>query len=186
MANCILCGKSIGFTSSSYKTKEGEICENCLSSLLGGVKKSYFYRYTQQIKELEEMTIAELKSYHATKDELDQRIDEQRNRFNSIIVTTTNTIEGKYVVKYLDVVFGEVVEGINMFRDFAAGFTNVIGGRSESYEKSMAKAREAAMNEMKKKAASLGANAIVGVTVDYEVINAMLMITSSGTAVIVE
>ena len=102
-----------------------------------------------------------------------------------MLITTTNNIEGKKITEYLGIVFGEVVEGIDFFKDFAAGFTNIFGGRSASYEESMTETREAAIREMKKKAESLGANAIVGVKIDYEVINSMLMITASGTAVFV-
>ena len=100
-----------------------------------------------------------------------------------MLVTTTNSIEGKKIIEYLGIVFGEVVEGIDFFKDFAAGFTNIFGGRSASYEESMTETREAAIREMTKKAEALGANAIVGVKIDYEVINSMLMITASGTAV---
>lgn len=100
-----------------------------------------------------------------------------------MLVTTTNNIEGKKIIEYLGIVFGEVVEGIDFFKDFAAGFTNIFGGRSASYEESMTETREAAIREMTKKAEALGANAIVGVKIDYEVINSMLMITASGTAV---
>ena len=100
-----------------------------------------------------------------------------------MLVTTTNNIEGKKIIEYLGIVFGEVVEGIDFFKDFAAGFTNIFGGRSASYEESMTETREAAIREMTKKADALGANAIVGVKIDYEVINSMLMITASGTAV---
>ena len=100
-----------------------------------------------------------------------------------MLVTTTNNIEGKKIIEYLGIVFGEVVEGIDFFKDFAAGFTNIFGGRSASYEESMTETREAAIREMTKKAEALGANSIVGVKIDYEVINSMLMITASGTAV---
>ena len=102
-----------------------------------------------------------------------------------MLITTTNNIEGKKIIEYLGIVFGEVVEGIDFFKDFAAGITNIFGGRSASYEESMTETREAAIREMTKKAEALGANAIVGVKIDYEVINSMLMITASGTAVFV-
>lgn len=101
-----------------------------------------------------------------------------------MIITTTPTVEGFPVKQYLGIVTGEVVEGINFVRDFAAGLTNFFGGRSGSYEDEIMEAREEALNEMEKYAASLSADAIVGVKLDYEVINgSMLFITASGTAV---
>lgn len=106
-----------------------------------------------------------------------------------MIVTTTPTIEGKRIVDYRGVVFGEVVSGVNFVRDIAASFTNFLGGRSGSYEEELILARQNAMSEMEKRAAGLGANAVVGVDIDYEVLgadNGMLMVTASGTAVYVE
>lgn len=106
-----------------------------------------------------------------------------------MIVTTTPTIEGRKIVDYRGIVFGEVVSGVDFVKDFAAGLTNFFGGRSGSYEGELIEARENALNEMMHRAAGLGANAIVGVDVDYEVLgqaNNMLMVTASGTAVVVE
>ena len=103
-----------------------------------------------------------------------------------MILTTTPTIEGHPIREYKGIVFGEVVEGIDLFRDIAAGFTNLFGGRSNSYENAMVESRQSAIQDMINKAERLGANAIVGVRVDYEVINNMLMITASGTAVFVD
>lgn len=106
-----------------------------------------------------------------------------------MIVTTTPTIEGKRIVDYRGVVFGEVISGVNFVRDIAASFTNFLGGRSGSYEEELIKARRNAMREMEQRAAELGANAVVGVDIDYEVLgtdNGMLMVTASGTAVCVE
>ena len=106
-----------------------------------------------------------------------------------IIVTTTNSIEGKKIVEYKDVIFGEVVNGVDFIKDFAAGITNIFGGRSGSYENELISARENALKELKQRANSIGANAIVGVKVDYETLGqggTMLMVTISGTAVIVE
>lgn len=106
-----------------------------------------------------------------------------------MIITTTNTIEGKKILGYKGVVFGEVVSGVNFIKDFAAGLSNFFGGRSGSYEGELIEARENALREMEKRAAAMGGNAIVGVDIDYEVLGQggnMLMVTASGTAVVVE
>jgi len=106
-----------------------------------------------------------------------------------MIVTTTNGIEGKRIVEYKGIVFGEVVSGVDFVKDMAAGLSNFFGGRSNTYEKELIEARENAIQEMEERAARLGANAIVGVDIDYEVLganNGMLMVTASGTAVRVE
>lgn len=105
-----------------------------------------------------------------------------------MIVTTTPSIEGKTIVEYRGIVFGEVVSGVDFVKDFAAGLTNFFGGRSNSYEGELIKAREDALRELEQRAANLGANAVVGVDIDYEVLgtgNNMLMVTASGTAVVV-
>lgn len=106
-----------------------------------------------------------------------------------MILTTTPTVEGRTITEYKGVVFGEVISGVNFFRDFAAGIRNIIGGRSGSYEEELIKARTQAMDEMSERAFALGANAVVGIDVDYEVLaqdNGMLMVTASGTAVKLE
>lgn len=103
-----------------------------------------------------------------------------------MIVTTTPSIEGKKITEYKGVVFGEVIAGINFVKDFLAGIRNVMGGRSSTYEEELAQARFNAMQEMQDRAARMGANAVVGVDIDYEVLgsgNDMLMVTASGTAV---
>lgn len=101
-------------------------------------------------------------------------------------VTTTPSIDGKNILEYKGIVFGEIVSGVDFIKDFAAGLTNFFGGRSGSYEGELITARENAINEMIDRAAKLGANAIVGVSLDYEVLGQggnMLMVTASGTAV---
>ena len=106
-----------------------------------------------------------------------------------MITTTTPSVEGKRIVEYKGIVFGEVVSGVNVVRDIAASFSNFLGGRSGSYEDELIKARQNALREMEQKAASLGANAVVGVDIDYEVLgadNGMLMVTASGTAVVIQ
>jgi uncharacterized protein YbjQ (UPF0145 family) len=106
-----------------------------------------------------------------------------------MIITTTPAIEGKKVKDYRGVVFGEVIAGINFVKDFVAGLSNFFGGRSGTYEEELIGAREAAIREMEQRAAALGANAVIGIDVDYEVLGAnndMLMVTASGTAVVVE
>ena len=100
-----------------------------------------------------------------------------------MIVTTTPTVEGYPVTQYLRV---ETIAGVNMFKDIAAGFRNVVGGRSESYERELIQARETALAEMTARAQELGAEGVVGVDIDYETLgtdNGMLMVTASGTAV---
>ena len=103
-----------------------------------------------------------------------------------MILTTTPTIEGRTITEYKGVVFGEVISGVNFIRDFAASIRNIVGGRSGSYEDELIEARSKAMNEMAARARQMGADAVVGIDVDYEVLgqnNGMLMVTVSGTAV---
>jgi uncharacterized protein YbjQ (UPF0145 family) len=107
-------------------------------------------------------------------------------RRNIMIITTTPSIEGKTIIEYKGVVFGEVISGVNFIKDFAAGLSNFFGGRSGTYEEELIQARENAMREMENRARQIGADAVVGVDVDYEVLgadNGMLMVTVSGTAV---
>lgn len=106
-----------------------------------------------------------------------------------MIVTTTPSVEGKNIVEYKGIVFGEVVSGVNFVRDIAASLRNVFGGRSGSYEEELVNARQNALREMEQRAMAMGANAVVGVDIDYEVLgadNGMLMVTASGTAVVVD
>ena len=106
-----------------------------------------------------------------------------------MITTTTPSIEGKRIVEYRGIVFGEVVSGVNFVKDIAASFSNFFGGRSGSYEEELINARQNAIIEMEQRAQALGANAVVGVDIDYEVLgqaNNMLMVTVSGTAVVIE
>ena len=103
-----------------------------------------------------------------------------------MIITTTNSVEGRQIRSYLGIVFGEVISGINFVKDFTAGLTNFFGGRSGSYEEELTRARETALRELEDLAARLGADAVVGIKMDYEVLgtnNGMLMVTASGTAV---
>lgn len=106
-----------------------------------------------------------------------------------MIITTTTSVEGRRIVEYRGIVFGEVISGVNFVRDLAASFSNFFGGRSNSYEEELVQARQNAIWEMQERAEALGANAVVGVDIDYEVLgsdNGMLMVTASGTAVVVE
>ena len=103
-----------------------------------------------------------------------------------MILSTTPSIEGRTISEYKGVVFGEVVAGVNFIRDFKASIRNIIGGRSGSYEEELINARTQAMNEMAQRAGQMGADAVVGIDVDYEVLGeggGMLMVTASGTAV---
>ncbi|MXQ07594.1 heavy metal-binding domain-containing protein [Alphaproteobacteria bacterium GH1-50] len=103
-----------------------------------------------------------------------------------MIVTTTPSIEGKTIIGYRGVVVGEAILGANVFRDIFAQITDIVGGRSGAYEKSLAEARQTALRELEDRARDAGGNAVVGVDLDYEVINNMLMVSASGTAVVVE
>lgn len=104
-----------------------------------------------------------------------------------MILTTTPQVEGYPVKNYLGIVCGEVVAGVNFVKDFAAGLTNFFGGRSNSYEDELIEARESALREMAQRAGQMGANAVIGIDIDYEVLGQgnMLMVTAAGTAVIV-
>ncbi|WP_413875273.1 heavy metal-binding domain-containing protein [Albidovulum sp.] len=103
-----------------------------------------------------------------------------------MIVTTTPSVEGQRITRYHGIVTGEAILGANIFRDLFAAVRDVVGGRSAAYEQELARARETALAEMRERAAQLGASAIVGVDLDYEVINNMLMVSASGTAVSLE
>lgn len=105
-----------------------------------------------------------------------------------MLISTTSSIEGKTIKEYRGVVFGEVINGVNFMRDFSASITNVIGGRATQYEEELINTRADAINEMMKRAEKIGANAIVGVKIDYEPIGqgSMIAVIASGTAVIME
>ncbi|SPH17941.1 hypothetical protein DEA8626_01470 [Defluviimonas aquaemixtae] len=100
-----------------------------------------------------------------------------------MIVTTTPSVEGRQISRYHGIVTGEAILGANIFRDLFAGIRDIVGGRSAAYEQELGRARETALTEMRERAEAMGANAIVGVDLDYEVINNMLMVSASGTAV---
>lgn len=107
----------------------------------------------------------------------------------AMLMTTTPSVEGKRIVRYLGVVTGETIIGANVFRDFLAGVRDFFGGRSGSYEAVLREAKDTALEEMARQAEVLGANAVVGIDLDYETVGgsgSMLMVTSSGTAVRVE
>jgi uncharacterized protein YbjQ (UPF0145 family) len=106
-----------------------------------------------------------------------------------MIVTTTPSIEGKRITRYCGVVAGEAILGANLFKDLFAGIRDLVGGRSATYERELQRARNLALAEMQHQAQEAGANAVVGVDLDYEVLgtgNGMLMVSASGTAVKVE
>ena len=108
-----------------------------------------------------------------------------------MLVTTTDGVEGRRIVKTLGLVSGEAILGANIFRDFFAGIRDIVGGRSAAYEEELRKAKEIAVNEMCDFAANLGANAVIGADLDYESIQmgsggGMLMVSASGTAVVLE
>ncbi len=106
-----------------------------------------------------------------------------------MIVTTTPNIEGKRIVKYIGVVTGEAILGANIFRDMFAAVRDIVGGRSAAYERELSKAREIALEDLEDWAQELGANAVVGVDIDYESFgqtNGMMMVAITGTAVVIE
>lgn len=106
-----------------------------------------------------------------------------------MLITTTPNIEGKRITRYYGIVSGETIVGANIFRDFFASIRDVIGGRSNSYEEVLRKAKDSALREMEEQAMRLGANAVIGVDLDYETVGqngSMLMVTASGTAVFIQ
>lgn len=106
-----------------------------------------------------------------------------------MLLSTTSTIEGKKVKEYRGIVFGEVINGIDFIKDFSSGIANIIGGRSSEFEEELVNSRADAISEMIKRAEKIGANAIIGVKIDYEPMGEnryMLMVVASGTAVVIE
>ena len=107
---------------------------------------------------------------------------------SAVIVTTTPSVEGRKISEYKGIVTGEAIMGANIFKDLFAGIRDIVGGRSATYEGEHTRARETAMNEIRTAAAEMGANAVVGIDLDYETVGtnaSMLMVTISGTAVVV-
>ncbi|MEL6620847.1 MAG: heavy metal-binding domain-containing protein [Pseudomonadota bacterium] len=103
-----------------------------------------------------------------------------------MILTTTPTIEGHSITDYRGIVVGEAIMGANVVRDFFAGITDIVGGRSGAYEQKLQDARDTAMAELEERARAIGANAVVGIDLDYEVVgDSMLMVSVSGTAVVI-
>ena len=103
-----------------------------------------------------------------------------------MLLTTTNTIEGKQIVQYYGIVTGETIIGANLFKDFFAGIRDIVGGRAGSYESVLREAKDTALQELRERAMQLGANAVMGLDLDYETVGAngsMLMVTAAGTAV---
>lgn len=108
---------------------------------------------------------------------------------SNMIISTTPTIEGHRIVEYKGIVTGETIIGANIVKDFFAGIRDIVGGRSNSYEEVLLEGKETSLREMQERAAQMGANAIVGVDLDYETIGgngSMLMVAASGTAVVIE
>ena len=106
-----------------------------------------------------------------------------------MLVTTTPIIEGKRIIRYYGIVSGETIIGANIFRDFFASIRDIVGGRSSSYEQVLREAKATALKELQDEAAALGANAVIGIDLDYETVGgngSMLMVTASGTAVYLE
>ncbi len=111
------------------------------------------------------------------------------SKSHTMLVTTTNTIEGKRITEYYGLVSGETIIGANLIKDLFASITDIVGGRSSVYEKTLREAKDTAVSEMSQEAQRLGANAIIGVDLDYETLGSggsMLMVTACGTAVKLE
>ena len=107
---------------------------------------------------------------------------------SAVLVTTTPSIEGRAITEYKGIVTGEAIMGANIFKDLFAGIRDIVGGRSATYERELRRAREMAMSEVMQTAAEMGANAVVGIDIDYETVGtnaSMLMVTVSGTAVVI-
>ncbi len=105
-----------------------------------------------------------------------------------MLMTTTNNVEGKKILKYHGLVTGEAILGANIFKDFFAGIRDIVGGRSAAYEKELRQAKDIALQEMQVDATNLGGNAVIAIDLDYETVGqgSMLMVTASGTAVTLE
>jgi uncharacterized protein YbjQ (UPF0145 family) len=105
-----------------------------------------------------------------------------------MLVTTTNTVEGQRITRYLGIVSGETIMGANIVRDFMASITDIVGGRSTAYEQSLVEAKRIAIQEMIDEAQRMGANAVIGVDLDFETVGqgSMMMVSASGTAVVLE
>ncbi len=106
-----------------------------------------------------------------------------------MLMTTAPNVEGQRITRYCGVITGEAILGANVFKDLFAGVRDIVGGRSATYEKELQRARDIAMAELRERAAQLGANAVVGIDLDYEVLgqgNGMLMVSASGTAVVIQ
>lgn len=106
-----------------------------------------------------------------------------------MLLTTTPSVEGHRISRYCGIVTGEAILGANVFKDLFAGIRDIVGGRSATYEKELQRARDIALRELEERAAQLGATAVVGIDLDYEVLgqgNGMLMVSASGTAVVIE
>ncbi len=117
---------------------------------------------------------------------LERAIEITSKEIRIMILTTTQSIEGRKIVEYKGIVFGEVISGVNFLKDFGASIRNIIGGRSSSYENELLSARTKALRELEDRARAMGADAVVGIDIDYEVLGeggGMLMVTASGTAV---
>lgn len=106
-----------------------------------------------------------------------------------MLVTTTPTVEGRKIIKYCGIVTGEAILGANIFKDLFASIRDIVGGRSATYEQELQRARDIALDELQQRASQMGANGVVGIDLDYEVLghgNGMLMVSASGTAVVLE
>ena len=149
-------------------------CENCGKE----VKQRYASKYQS-----EHWLCSECKETETEPPDL----KEIKKKVSEILITTTNTVEGKTIVKYINVISAEVIEGLSLFKDFGAGVADLFGGSAVSYQKALDKMKDLALLKLKEKAFNLGANAVVGIDLDYgDLRGSMLMLVVNGTAVVAE
>jgi len=149
-------------------------CDNCGKE----VKQRYASRWRAEFWLCDECKLTE-------KEPPD--VKELQKKYDNIMVTTTYAVEGKKIIKYIDVISAEIIEGLSLFKDFSSGIADIFGGSASGYEKALDKMKSVAFNKLKKKAYDLGANAIIGIDLDYgDLRGSMLMLVVNGTAVIVE
>jgi len=149
-------------------------CQNCGKE----VKQRYASKYIADYWLCEECRDNETEPPH---------LKEMEEKISKIIITTSYSIEGKRIIRYIDVISAEIIEGLSIFKDFGVGIADIFGGSASGYEKTLDKMKNIAFNKLKIKAYDLGANAIVGIDLDYgDLRGTMLMLVVNGTAVIVE
>ncbi len=176
---CFACGNSIPPSSAGFKVKYNDqdilICYSCNKEST----KTNLAAFISEMIKRKEMGQAEI-------EKLKQEKQERIELFNNIILTTSSSIDGKPITEYKAIIGAQVMAGINIFKDLFAGIRDIVGGRSEALQKSMKQMRNQALQELKEEAAAVGANAIISVRLDFDEYGGnMLMLTASGTAVVI-